>query len=179
MTYQMTPKFYTDRACIEPFWQDAQFKNRTYTKQPVTDEEVAEWRAMGYTHNSFTGEVHIIKDIQIDVMLPIIAQISSVFDTQMLDIGMTLFVMRTLDIMPVHVDHFRTYMKLFNVERKNIRRCLVMLEDWKPGHYLELDGTSYSNWRKGQCYAWEADTPHAAANIGVEDRYTLQITYHV
>lgn len=84
--------------------------------------------------------------------------------------------MQQLEIMPEHVDHFQTYMKLFNVEYENTVRILVMLEDWKPGHYLEIDGVGFVNWVAGDYFMWESDVPHAASNIGTEDRYTLQIT---
>jgi hypothetical protein len=55
----------------------------------------------------------------------------------------------------------------------------VLLEDWKPGHYLEVDGVPYVNWKAGQTSEWVYDAPHMAANIGLEDRYTLQITGHL
>jgi hypothetical protein len=50
------------------------------------------------------------------------------------------------------------------------------LEDWKSGHYLEANGEPVVNWSAGQVVEWVNDTPHMAANIGLEDRYTLQIT---
>jgi len=54
-----------------------------------------------------------------------------------------------------------------------------LLEDWKPGHYLEVNGKPYVNWQAGDTVEWAYDTPHMAANIGLEDRYTLQITGHL
>jgi len=56
---------------------------------------------------------------------------------------------------------------------------LVLLEDWKSGHYLEADNKPVVDWKAGQVVEWQYDTPHAAANLGLEDRYTLQITGHV
>jgi hypothetical protein len=53
-----------------------------------------------------------------------------------------------------------------------------MLEDWKSGHYLEVMGVPYIGWKAGQVVEWTYDAPHMAANIGLEDRYTLQITGH-
>ena len=61
----------------------------------------------------------------------------------------------------------------------DIVRATVMLEDWKPGHYLEVNSVPYVNWRAGDTVEWVYDTPHMAANIGLEDRYTLQITGHL
>ena len=60
-----------------------------------------------------------------------------------------------------------------------IRRALVLLEDWKSGHYLEAMGEPVVGWRAGQVVEWTYDTPHSAANVGFADRYTLQITGHI
>ena len=40
----------------------------------------------------------------------------------------------------------------------------------------ECMGEPVVGWRAGQVVEWQYDTPHMAANIGLEDRYTLQIT---
>jgi len=56
---------------------------------------------------------------------------------------------------------------------------LVLLEDWKSGHYLEAMNKPVVNWHAGQVVEWTYDTPHMAANIGLEPRYTLQITGHL
>jgi len=44
------------------------------------------------------------------------------------------------------------------------------------GHYFELDGEPYVKWSKGNYLWWRGDTSHMAANLGVENRYTMQIT---
>lgn len=83
--------------------------------------------------------------------------------------------------MPNHSDLYKRYIELFNLHGKEqtIRRALVLLEDWKSGHYLEALGEPIVNWVAGTVVEWPYDTPHMAANIGLEDRYTLQITGHV
>ena len=80
--------------------------------------------------------------------------------------------------MPVHSDRYVKYIDLFNLQGQEyrIRRALVLLENWKPGHYLEAMGKPYVEWEAGQVVEWTYDTPHMAANLGLEDRYTLQIT---
>jgi len=44
-------------------------------------------------------------------------------------------------------------------------------------HLLTL-GESIVNWKAGDWAMWIGDTRHFAANIGIEYRYTLQITGH-
>jgi hypothetical protein len=39
-----------------------------------------------------------------------------------------------------------------------------------------MDDQAIVNWRAGDFIMWQGDVPHAASNIGIEDRYTLQIT---
>jgi hypothetical protein len=63
-------------------------------------------------------------------------------------------------------------------KENTIYRALILLEDWKSGHYLEAMGVPYTDWTAGTVVEWSYDTPHMAANIGLEPRYTLQITGH-
>lgn len=94
----------------------------------------------------------------------------------MYDQTYTIYRMNTLEIMPVHSDHFNTYCRLNNTTSDKVQRVILMLEDWKPGHYFEMDGIGYVNWKAGDWFKWTGDVPHAASNIGTEPRYTLQIT---
>ena len=57
-------------------------------------------------------------------------------------------------------------------------RIVVFLEDWKSGHISEVNGVQVSNWHAGDYMLWESDCPHLAANIGLDKRYTLQLTGH-
>ena len=84
-------------------------------------------------------------------------------------------------VMPVHQDRYAKYVSLFDLAGKEslIRRAVVLLEDWRPGHYLEIQGRPLVEWRAGTVVEWSYDTPHMAANVGLEPRYTLQITGHL
>lgn len=158
------------RGYIAPKW-DIDYKNLPFVRQPIMQSEIDEWTSKGYDYvKSFSGTMYDSRN----PMPEWVADIGKLFDLK--NLTYTLYKMQTLEIMPEHVDHFSTYMRLFGAEYKNVRRVLVMLEDWKPGHYLEIDGNGIINWKAGEWFMWESDTPHAAANIGIEDRYTLQIT---
>lgn len=154
---------------ITPIWSE-EFKQYTYEKQPVTEKELQDWRSQGYNHSSFTGEMYGGKN----PMPNWVWSVSEVLGLK--KPGFVFYRMNTNDIMPTHVDHFRKYCEVFNVERKNVFRAVVFLEDWKPGHYFEMDNKCIANYTAGHFVIWSADVPHAAANIGVESRYTLQIT---
>jgi hypothetical protein len=83
--------------------------------------------------------------------------------------------------MPEHRDLYKRYIEVFGLQGResSIRRAIVFLEDWKSGHYLELDGYPVVKWSAGDVVEWQYDVPHMAANIGLDPRYTLQITGHL
>jgi hypothetical protein len=159
------------RGHVGKFWDDS-YKNFPYIRQPITDDEVKQWIDMGYDCvKSFTGVMYDNRN----PMPKWIETFECIFPNYG-DLTYTFYKMQTLEIMPVHSDHYNTYRRIYGVESKNVLRILVMLEDWKPGHYLEVEGTGIVNWIAGDYFVWRDDCPHAASNIGIEDRYTLQIT---
>lgn len=77
----------------------------------------------------------------------------------------------------LHVDKYTYYNNKFNIHNSSpIFRLVIFLEDWKSGHYMEVDGKGYVNWSAGDWLGWDLPTPHLPANLGAEDRHTLQIT---
>ena len=154
---------------ITPYWTDS-FKNFPYYKKDAPIEQIKEWNQQGYNHSSFTG---MMFDDQ-RKMPHWTAEISNLL--MLSNCGYTFYKMQTGDIMPTHVDHFSKYCKIFGVNKSEVWRTVIVLTDWQPGHYFEIDGTPFVNYKAGEFISWTGDTPHSAANIGSTDRYTLQIT---
>lgn len=166
-----TKKFFTGH--IEPFWDIEEIKNFPYQRQPIADYEIEKWQSEGYDHvKSFSGQMYGSNN----PMPRWVKHFEFYFQDYHHKFSYNFYKMQTLEIMPTHSDHYQTYMRVFDVDFKDCVRILVMLEDWKPGHYLEVDGEGIVNWKAGDYVCWEGATPHAASNIGIEDRYTLQIT---
>ena len=162
---------------FERFWDD-EFKTLDYIQEPFNDPvSVNTWISQGY-QSKICGELCDMRH-----RLPDWAgKFIEIYEAQgWKDIGLAFYRMRTGTVMPVHSDLYKKYIELFNLQgqEKSIRRALVLLEDWKPGHYFEVDGRPYVSWSAGQTVEWIYDVPHMAANIGLEDRYTLQITGHI
>jgi hypothetical protein len=79
-------------------------------------------------------------------------------------------------ILPFHKDKYVTYSKINSVKnKKNIVRIIIFLEDTKPGHQLWIKDKVCTG-PAGSYFGWQGQTKHMAANLGEEDRYTLQIT---
>jgi hypothetical protein len=159
------------RGHIGRFWNES-FKELPYVRQPLTQAEIEDWTKQGYDHvKSFTGMMYDNSQPMPDWVY----DFKNIF-FEYENLTYTFYKMSTLEIMPAHVDHFNRYRELHSVERSDVVRILVMLENWKPGHYLEINGVGITNWIAGDWFVWESDVEHAASNIGTEDRYTLQIT---
>ena len=161
---------------IPVFW-DNTYKTLDYIQEPFNDPEtVAVWAKQGYLHK-VTGELCDMRQ-----SLPSWTKtFIEIYTAQgWKDIGLAFYRMSTGTVMPVHQDIYKRYIELFNLSGKEqtIRRALVFPEDWKPGHYLEVAGQPFVGWQAGTAVEWIYDTPHMAANIGLEDRYSLQITGH-
>ena len=97
------------------------------------------------------------------------------------DIGTSYYRMRPGVVLPTHQDRYVKYINIFGLQGResSIRRAVIFLEAWQPGHYAEYDGRPYVNWSAGATVEWTYDTPHMAANIGTTPRYTLQVTGHL
>lgn len=160
------------KSSITPFWQ-TQFKDLEYKREPFNcQEDVDLWRTQGFSQKEFSGKMYSMKNDMpawTDGFL-------SVFNGS--NITLCFYKMDTCNIIPRHQDKFSKYSNLFQItDKSSIYRAIIFLEDWKPGHVFEIDNDPITNWRAGDCISWQYDTPHMAANLGLEPRYTAQITF--
>jgi len=161
---------------IDKFWDD-EFKTLDYINEPFNDPvSVNLWISQGY-QSKICGELCDMRH-KLPTWNHKFIELYESMGWQ--DIGVAYYRMRTGTVMPVHSDLYKRYIEIFNLQGQEhtVNRALVLLEDWKPGHYLEANGVPVVNWQAGQVIEWTYDAPHMAANIGLEDRYTLQITGH-
>jgi hypothetical protein len=162
---------------IHRFWDD-EFKTLDYIQEPFNDPaSVAEWISQGY-QAKITGD---LCDMRHSLPSWNHRFIELYHDRGWKDIGVAYYRMHTGTVMPEHQDLYKRYIQVFGLQgqEQSIRRAIVFLEDWKSGHYLEIDGSPVVGWNAGDVVEWHYDTPHMAANIGLDPRYTLQITGHV
>ena len=163
---------------IEPFW-DEQYKDLHYIKEPFNDQDKVDvWRKDGYVHPEYlyTGMMCKHGEKHPTWSPKIVEWLEKDFDWK--DIGLNYYRMETGVILPSHADLYQEYTKKFNLTQRQAERVLLLLEDWKPGHYLEVDGEAVVNWEAGDWVWWPGDMEHAASNIGPEYRYSLQLTGH-
>lgn len=162
---------------FDVFWDD-EFKHLNYVQEPFNDPESVElWLSQGY-QSKVVGAMCDMRSPQPSWNHKFVEHFEQL---GWQDIGTSYYRMTTGTVMPVHSDLYKKYIERFDLagQEQSVRRALVFLEDWKPGHYLEVKGIAYTDWRAGFCIEWTYDTPHMAANIGLADRYTLQVTGHL
>lgn len=96
---------------------------------------------------------------------------------QIKNMGWCFYRLPPKNVVPLHIDHFSNYIKHYEIKDKTkIVRVLIMLEDWKPGHYFEADSQSFTQWQAMDYVMWSYDTPHLGGNMGDQVRYSLQLT---
>ena len=79
-----------------------------------------------------------------------------------------------------HIDGYSTFVKYNNIEShrwKDIKRAVILLNDWNFGQVIQIGRHVITEWEAGDVYTWIGDTWHGAANFGVDDLIVMQITY--
>ena len=159
---------------VRPWWDDS-FKQLDFEYLPIKNvDDETRWVQEGYRGVTLNGLVYTMRHMQ-DHMPEYAKPFLTMFDW--VNVGLNFYCQNTLNMFPVHSDQYLSYRKLWNIQdTSSIWRCIVFLEDWKSGHYFEIDNHPLVNWRRGDYVVWNFDVPHFAANIGLEPRYTMQIT---
>ena len=173
----MIQKTLTQTYQLHPFW-DNSYVNLEYVNETFNDaHQLMVWRGQGYA-NRFTGDMCDMRHHQPEWNLRFI----DIFQSKgWKDVGTSYYRMSTGTVLPTHQDRYVKYISLFDLQGREhtIRRAIVFLEDWRPGHYAEYQDQCFVDWRSGAVVEWSYDAPHMAANLGPYPRYTLQITGHV
>jgi hypothetical protein len=76
---------------------------------------------------------------------------------------------------PWHHDQFFLLKKKFP-DRPQPVRALMMLEDWKLGHFLQFGDDVFHHWKAGDGYIIDDEVRHLGTNAGMQDKYTLQVS---
>lgn len=162
---------------IPQFW-DEEYKHLSYDRQPFNDTEaVQHWETRGFM-GPFTGLMCDMRKPQ-----PSWNREFLEFFTKLgwKNIGTSYYNMEPGNVLPNHVDLYKRYIELFNLQglESTVMRAVVFLENWQSGHYAEYNQNPFVNWQAGDCVVWTHKVPHMAANLGETNRYTLQITGHL
>lgn len=105
-------------------------------------------------------------------------------DNTCIEFGKTLFPKFSMSIIkqmpgqtiPSHLDTFFMFSVKNAVNPKDCVRVNIFLEDWKTGHYFEINENPILKWKKGDAVIVEIEEFHLSGNMGIEPKYTMQVT---
>lgn len=78
--------------------------------------------------------------------------------------------------LPIHEDTFYRFANTHSVDPYDCVRVNIFLEDWYSGHYFEINKTPIVSWKAGDAIIIYRDEPHLSGNMGMTEKYTMQIT---
>jgi hypothetical protein len=161
-------------AHADPWWTD-EFKHLEYKRYPSNNPvEDNEWREAGFGKLEFVSASFTMADLEANM-----PEFANPF-LNLVDwdhISLKFYMMMPFEGLPPHRDSYVGYKKHYGIEElSRIRRCVVFLENWKSGHYFDVENVGFVNWRAGDYVLLNHRALHYAVNIGSEPRYTLQIT---
>lgn len=78
--------------------------------------------------------------------------------------------------LPWHYDRFFMIKNLYPDDNRPIWRFLVFLEDWKTGHFLQVGDSVLHHWKQGDTVVWYPGKEHLATNVGLEKKWTCNVT---
>lgn len=144
-------------------------------RQFSDDEIVNKWKSIGHLYVNYTG---LLREEYRGVPTwchDIVNELSKIHEFK--SSTLSIYCMPPGTIMPEHSDYYYKYKQINKLtDADSVGRFLVFLDDWKSGHYFELDRDPIVKWKKGDYCMWIGNTSHMAANLGIENRYTFQIT---
>ena len=114
------------------FW-DEEYKNLIYINEVFNDAtQLKIWLNQGYA-GQFTGDMCDMRSQQPSWN----QRFLDMFTEQgWKDVGTSYYRMATGTILPTHSDLYLKYIDLFDLQglEHTIRRAVIFLEDWQPGH---------------------------------------------
>ena len=155
---------------VKTSWNDVSFKTLAYFKEPFNDSSTKQAWDDTYGPIAETGHMVDFRSHQPDYAQDVADELG------LEKAGTSFYRMEPGSILPYHSDTYARYCEYHIVEPTSVWRAVIFLEDWKPGHIFEIDGNLFDKWNKGDYVIWNYDVPHLAANLGPDNRCTLQIT---
>jgi len=78
--------------------------------------------------------------------------------------------------LPSHEDTYFQFANKNNIDPYKCCRVNIFLEDWKSGHYFEINEKSFLHWKRGDAIIIRRNQLHLSGNMGMTTKYTMQVT---
>lgn len=85
------------------------------------------------------------------------------------------------NVITLHRDTFFQINKKYPKDKRIKVRANIYLQDWEVGHIIQYRDLNFewknsTHWKQGDGFLWDSDVMHIGANIGLTNKYTLQIS---
>lgn len=142
-----------------------------YTRPTLSTERVSLYHKEGYlTNTAINFTVEEYTEPTIPTWANDIERVFGLFDQ-----GLKFIRLSQYDVIPPHVPTITDYCIENKADPDDVMIGYLMLEDWQPGHLLEIGGIPYTNWKKGDWFKFWAETKVSYANVGKKKMYMLQL----
>jgi hypothetical protein len=156
------------------YWDVNEIKSLSYSREEFNDTtQMNIWKQQGFSPR--TGQLFDMRHADQPKTTELLTKWAN--ERSIENVGISYYCMEPGDNLPYHNDLYSKYIELYNLEdrKQSIVRYIFCVEDRKYGHILEVNG-SIVDWKAGDYVVWRYDTPHMAANLGSENRFTIQLT---
>ena len=153
---------------------DTTVKSLPYEREEFNDDDqMKTWQLQGFSPR--TGKLYDMRHADQPALTK---KLIEYVEKQGLEhVGVSYYCMLSGDNLPHHSDTYKKYISVYNLEerKQNIVRYIFFPEARKSGHIFEVNG-NLLDWAAGDWIAWAYNTPHLAANFGLDPRYSIQVT---
>lgn len=142
-----------------------------YTYEPISQHQKAKYVEDGYSAvTSFVGETYS------DILPPWVYNLNNTFGLH--DQQYEFMKIRPLDIAPPYNISTARYKEKYNVDKNEVWHAVLMLEDWQPGQYIEINGQPFAKWVAGDWFKWQGKptATFSYSNVGQYNYYILCVT---
>lgn len=80
-----------------------------------------------------------------------------------------------------HFDTFSSLVKRANLTQSqwtNLKRSVILLEDWDFGQVMQVGDDTISHWKAGDVVTWPSQAWHGASNFGRGELVVMQVSYY-
>ncbi len=160
----------TDRGHFGVTWHK-EHRLLPYVRPVLSTETIANFHNAGYITNSainFTVEEY--NEPTVPLWATDMDRIFGLFDQTLKFTRLSQY-----DVIPPHTVSITDYCLENKADPEDVMHAVLLLEDWQPGHLLEIDGIPHTNWKKGDWFKHWADREISYANVGKKKMYMAQL----
>jgi len=137
----------------------------------LSTERVSLYHKEGYlTNTAINFTVEEYNDSIIPEWARDIERVFGLFDQ-----GLKFIRLSQYDVIPPHAVSVTDYCIENRADPDDVMIGVLMLEDWQPGHLLEIDGVPYTGWKQGDWFKFWSNRQISYANVGKKKMYMLQL----